>query len=43
MPKNGHDDSWFYEASRRLGASLWWAAVIIVSGTVVAYLLFHFL
>ena len=42
MP-NKHDDLWFHEASARFFTSLWWATIIIVIGTVVLYLLTHFL
>jgi hypothetical protein len=40
MPK--HDDSWFYEASARFFSSLLWATIIIVVGTVFAYLATRF-
>jgi hypothetical protein len=36
-------DSWFHEASARFFTSLWWAVVIIVSGTVLTYLATYFL
>jgi len=42
MP-NKRNDSWFYEASARFFTSLWWATIIIVFGTIVAYLTTHFL
>jgi hypothetical protein len=41
MP-NKQDDSWFYETSARFFSSLLWATIIIVGGTVVAYLATHF-
>jgi hypothetical protein len=41
MP-NKQDESWFYEASARFFSSLLWATIIIVAGTVVAYLATHF-
>jgi hypothetical protein len=41
MPNN-LDESWFYvEASARFFSSLLWATIIIVAGTVVAYLATH--
>jgi hypothetical protein len=43
MPKNGRDESWFYDASARFASSLLWATTIIVSGTVVVYLMSHLL
>ena len=40
MPNN-RNESWFYEASTRFFSSLLWATIIIVAGTVVAYLATH--
>jgi hypothetical protein len=37
------DDSWFREASARFFSSLGWAVAIIVSGTVIVYVISHFL
>jgi hypothetical protein len=42
MP-NKRDDSWFYEISGRFFTSLWWATIIILFGSIVAYLTFQFL
>jgi hypothetical protein len=42
MPSK-RDDSWFYETSARFFTSLWWAIIIIVVGTIAAYLTTHFL
>jgi hypothetical protein len=41
MPKQ--NESWFYEVSARFFSSLWWATMIIVSGTLVTYLATHLL
>ena len=41
--KEPHDNSWFHEASARFFSSLWWATIMIVVSSVVAYLAFHFL
>ena len=43
MSQKQHDDSWFYEACKRLGTSLWWAAVILATGGVLGYILVHYL
>jgi hypothetical protein len=43
MSKERRDNSWFHEASARFFTSLWWATIIIVLGTIVAYLATHFL
>jgi len=42
MP-NKRDESWLHETSARFFTSLWWATIIIVLGTIVAYLTAHFL
>jgi hypothetical protein len=41
MSKKSNEDSWFYEASARFFSSVLWATIIIVAGSVVAYLATH--